>query len=62
MLRLKMLRISNKLTTKFMAEKIGVKVETYRAYEQGARFPTKDKLLKMAELLRCTVDELLKEE
>ena len=62
MLRLKTIRLSKKLTTKYMAENIGVKVTTYRAYEQGVRFPTKDKLLKMAELLRCTVDELLKEE
>ena len=61
-IRLNKKKTNDKLTTKFMAENIGVKVTTYRAYEQGVRFPTREKLLKIAELLECTVDELIKEE
>ena len=60
MLRLKELRIKKEITQKELSKKLNVKQNTISQWETGERLPRADKLFKLAKILNCTVDELLK--
>lgn len=49
-------------TQKDIARKIKVAQSTVAMWETGKAKPRADMLIKLAEILNCTVDELLKEE
>ncbi len=59
MKKLIVLRNECKLTQKELAEKIGVKSNTVSQYELGKREPSIPILKKIAEVLECTVDDLI---
>lgn len=44
-----------------LAKKLGVKTNTICQYETGKRSPNIETLKKIAEVLGCSVDELIKE-
>ena len=52
------LRVMRGLSQKDMAEKIGVARSTYTLYEKGAREPNISKIIKIAEVLQVSTDEL----
>lgn len=52
-------RLSQGLTMKQVADKLGVAECTYCAYEHGTREPNIEKLVKLAEVFDCTVDDLI---
>jgi transcriptional regulator with XRE-family HTH domain len=54
-------RKSNSLTQRQLADKVGVNVNSVRAWENGLNNPTEEHLKKIAEVLECSVDDLLKE-
>jgi transcriptional regulator with XRE-family HTH domain len=56
---LKEYRLSNGMTMKQVAEKIGVAECTYCAYEHGKREPNIEKLKKLASIFDCSVDDLV---
>lgn len=58
---IKMRKINN-LKQKDLASMIGVKTNTISQYELGKRNPNPDILKKIARVLNCTIDDLLKEE
>ena len=58
---IKTLREKNKLTQISLATALGVKQSTVAMWENGENKPRADKLKKLAEILNCTVDELLRE-
>ena len=43
-----------------LAEKVGVSVTAVSSWEQGKRQPGRASLIKLSEVLGCTVDELLR--
>jgi len=51
-------RANQGLSQKAMAESIGVAQSTYSLYEKGAREPNICKIVKIAEVLSVSVDEL----
>ena len=51
-------RIENELSQKAMSEAVGVAQSTYSLYEKGAREPNIGKIVKIAEVLSVSVDEL----
>ena len=55
------LRKQNNLTQKELAEKLNVGSNTISQYELGKRLPNAIMLKKIANVLNCTVDDLLKE-
>ena len=59
MIELKNKRIDRGLTQKQIADSLGVKQNTVSQWESGERQPSVGLLPKLAELLDCTVDELL---
>ncbi len=59
MLRLKIKRIEQGLTQEKLAEKVGVIKLTISNYETGVRFPRKHILDKLAEVLECSITELI---
>lgn len=56
------MRKTNNLKQKDLASMIGVKTNTISQYELGKRNPNPDILKKIARVLNCTIDDLLKEE
>jgi transcriptional regulator with XRE-family HTH domain len=56
--RLKTLRESRKLTQVRLAELIGVNPRAYNRWERGGFIPQLDTLMKMADVLNVTLDEL----
>ncbi len=56
------LRNSLDMTQKDLADKIGVRSNTVSQYELGKREPSIPILKKIAEVLNCTVDDLIKED
>ncbi len=48
------------LTQQELAERIAVDRSTVSKWESGGSMPTADKLIRIAEILSCTTDELLK--
>ena len=55
---LKFERESRKLTQKVMADKIGIKTQSYQAYESGISLPSSENLLKIAIIFELSIDEL----
>lgn len=53
------LRKKSGYTTDYIAQKLGIKVTTYRKYECFVRIPSSDILSKMHSLYKCNADELL---
>lgn len=51
-------RKSQNYTQKQMAEKIGIKVQSYQAYESGLTQPTVLNLLKISQILNVSLDDL----
>lgn len=58
-MNIKLARETKNLTQKNLAEIIGVARSTVAMWETGEVLPRADKLPKLAEILGCTVDELL---
>lgn len=56
---LKLKRIESRLTQKEMAEKIGVSIGAIQKWEQNINQANVGKLKKAADLLGCTVDDLI---
>ena len=59
---LKKIREKNNWTQDKLAQKIGVSQQCVAKWETGKAKPRADMLIKLAGILNCTVDELLKEE
>lgn len=59
-MKLKELRQSKKLTQIEIATELEVSRTTVSMWESGSALPRADKLIKLADILGCTVDELLK--
>ena len=57
--QLKHYRQSAQLTQESLAEKLFITVRTLQFYEQGAREPSLETLIRIAEILNITTDELL---
>jgi DNA-binding XRE family transcriptional regulator len=57
--RLKEVRKTKNLTQEQAADKLGVSIHTYRAYEQNKKNPSYAILIKMRNLFECTVDEII---
>ena len=60
-LNIRKIRESNELTQEQLADKLGIGRTTVTMWESGESLPRADKLKKLAEILNCTVDELLRE-
>lgn len=60
--KLKELRLSAKLTQEKLAELSGISIRTIQDYEQGAKISYVSNLYRLAKALKCTMEELLKEE
>ena len=56
------LRRRKDITQEELAKRIGVGHSAVAKWETGKCKPTADKLVKVADVLGCTVDELLREE
>ena len=52
-------RRKNNMTQVQLAEELGVSQSTVAGWETGGVYPRVDKLLAMAKLFNCTVDELI---
>lgn len=59
MLKLMFKRKEAKLTQEELAEKVGVVGRTIHHYENGDRQPTPDMLRKLADVLNCTIDDIV---
>lgn len=57
--RLKQLRISNDLTLKDVASKIGMSLMAYAHYEHGDREPSLETLKKLCDLFDVSADYLI---
>ena len=57
--RLRELRKQSTYTQKELAEKLGVSTITIRQYEQGAREPNIERILRLALIFNVSTDELL---
>ena len=55
---IKLERTANKITQKQFAEKIGIKTQSYQAYESGLTLPTTENLLKICMILNVSLDYL----
>lgn len=60
-MNLKNLRMSKKLTQKQLAERLGVERTTVSMWETGNSSPSLEILKKIAQVLECSIDELVKE-
>jgi len=59
MLTLRKLRLSRGLSQKEVADAIGVSQNAVSQWESGNRTPTLDLIIQLADLLKCTTDDLL---
>ncbi|KEF40468.1 putative transcriptional regulator [Schinkia azotoformans MEV2011] len=57
--RIKKRRKEKKLTQEYMAEKLGITRQGYGHYETGRNEPDNQALLKIADILECSVNYLL---
>ena len=57
--RLKTLRKQVKLTQTQIAEKLNISQQAYASWEHGAKKPTQENLVKIAQILNVTVDYLV---
>lgn len=60
--RLKLCRESMGLSQKFVAVSVGVSAPTVSMWESGAKDPTRENLVKLADLFNVTTDYLLERE
>jgi len=51
-------RLAMNLTQKEVAEKLGIKAQSYQAYENCVAMPTVENLLKLSTLFNISIDEL----
>lgn len=51
-------RNSKGLTQKEVADALGIKTQSYQAYESGISLPSSENLLKLAIVLEVSIDEL----
>ena len=56
---LKQLRLLEKLTQKQVAEAIGIKYQSYQAYELGIALPSLENFIKLCEFFDITPNEML---
>lgn len=52
-------RMKRHITQQRLADKVGVALRSYQCYEQGAREPSLDMLVKLADALEVPTDYLL---
>ena len=57
--RLKTLRKQVKLTQAQIAEKLNISQQAYASWERGAKKPTQDNLVKIAQVLNVSIDYLV---
>ena len=57
-INLKSERLAKHLTQKQVAEMIGIKTQSYQAYEKGIALPTTVNLLKLSFLFKVSIDDL----
>ena len=57
--RIKELRLVSGYTQKYVADKIGVKYQSYQAYELGLSLPSLNNLVKLADLFDVSLDYLV---
>lgn len=57
--RLRETRMNRKLTQQKLADAVGLALRSYQCYEQGAREPSLDMLIKLADALEVPTDYLL---
>lgn len=57
---LKCLREEKNISQMQLALKMGVSQQAVAKWETGESFPRAEKLIQLAEVLNCTIDELLK--
>lgn len=55
---LKMERLARKMTQKQVAECLGIKTQSYQAYESCVALPNVINLLQLAELFNISIDDL----
>ena len=55
---IKLERLSLNLTQSQMANKIGIRTQSYQAYESGLSLPSLENLLKICALFNLSLDEL----
>lgn len=58
-LRIKELRLENKLTQKQLADKVGYSASMVTRWEKGECEPTASAIVKLSKALNCTTDYLL---
>lgn len=56
--RLKISRVSQKLTQRQLAEKVNITAATISAYEKGAKNPTLQNVMQLSEALNVSIDWL----
>lgn len=59
---IKKARLQANITQQQLAEAIGVNQSSVALWETGQTLPRADKLIDIAKLLNCTIEELLKKE
>lgn len=59
--RLKQYRLENDLTQRYVAYRLGTTQQAVGKWEGGESFPRTERLIRLSEMIGCTVDELLKE-
>lgn len=57
--KLKALRLENRLTQKQIADRIGLAISAVSSYESGARYPSYDVLIRLAQMYHVSTDYLL---
>jgi len=57
--RLKLARLTLRLTQRIVAEKAGITVRCLQQYESGERNPRTPELVLLCEILKCTPNDLL---
>ena len=60
-MKLKKIRESKNMTQDKLASALGISRAAVAMWESGAAKPRADKLVKLVEILGCTVDELLRD-
>lgn len=58
-MEIKKIREAKGLRQYELAARVGVKQASVSAWESGQAYPSAENLLKLADILHCTVDELL---
>ncbi len=59
MFKIKEFRLKNNYTQRYIAYKLGVSQQSVDKWEQGKSIPNIVHLIKLANLMQCSVDELV---